>query len=67
MKKSITYREITVAIGIVVAMVIVLTLWIRTPMTVSRSESTPTENPGFNAKNLIQNTAEFFLDPRKAL
>ena len=31
MKKSITYREVTVAIGIVVAMVIALTLWVGFP------------------------------------
>ena len=31
MKKTITYREITVAIGILVAMVIALTLWIKDP------------------------------------
>ena len=30
-KKTVTYREITVAIGILVAMVIALTLWIKTP------------------------------------
>jgi len=30
-KKSITYREITIAIGILVAMVIALTLWTRVP------------------------------------
>jgi hypothetical protein len=30
-KKTITYREITVAIGILVAMVIALTLWISDP------------------------------------
>ena len=30
-KRSITYREITIAIGILVAMVIALTLWTRVP------------------------------------
>lgn len=30
-KKAVTYREITVAIGILVAMVIALTLWINKP------------------------------------
>ena len=30
-KRTITYREITVAIGILVAMVIALTLWVKTP------------------------------------
>ena len=30
-KKSITYREITIAIGIIVAMVVALTLWTRVP------------------------------------
>ena len=31
MKPSITYREITVAIGILVAMVVALTLWMGLP------------------------------------
>lgn len=31
MKASVTYREVTVAIGIVVAMVIALTLWVSFP------------------------------------
>lgn len=31
MKKTITYREITIAIGVLVAMVIALTLWTRLP------------------------------------
>lgn len=30
-KRSVTYREVTVAIGIVVAMVIALTLWVGFP------------------------------------
>ena len=33
MKPSITYREITVAIGILVAMVVALTLWMGLPGT----------------------------------
>lgn len=31
MKISVTYREVTVAIGVVVAMVIALTLWVGFP------------------------------------
>ena len=31
MKRSVTYREVTVAIGVLVAMVIALTLWIGYP------------------------------------
>lgn len=31
MKYRITYKEITVAIGILVAAVVILTLWVRTP------------------------------------
>lgn len=30
-KKTVTYREITIAIGVVVAVVIALTLWTRGP------------------------------------
>lgn len=44
-KNTITYREITVAIGILVAMVIAFTLWIKTPGDkISASGSQPAMN-----------------------
>lgn len=57
MKKTVTYREITVAIGIVVAMVIVLTLWIRVPVkTAPQSEDSPRFELRFSTKDLVDIT-----------
>ena len=54
MKKTITYREITIAIGVLVAMVIALTLWTRTPgEPVSRSRT-----PG---EVMLPSTAKYLL------
>ena len=61
-KKSITYKEITVAIGILVAMVIALTLWIRTPESeVSGPASTPKVGLPAATQNLFKATARIFI------
>lgn len=61
MKKSITYREITVAIGILVAMVIAMTLWVTLPdnKEVSGSNSSPQYLP-YAAKNLYETAVKIF-------
>jgi hypothetical protein len=60
-KKSITYREITVAIGIIVAMVIALTLWIRVPKEkVTGSGPAPRTGMHAAAKNLFKTAVEIF-------
>lgn len=61
MKKSVTYREITVAIGIVVAVVIALTLWIRVPETgVSDAKANSRLRLPTTAKILLENTRDVF-------
>jgi len=63
-KKSITYKEITVAIGIIVAMVIAITLWIRVPEhEVSGAASTPKVGLPAAAKNLFKTTVRIFTNP----
>ena len=42
MRKTVTYREITVAIGVLVAMVIALTLWVNTPADKITESDSPT-------------------------
>ena len=61
MKKSVTYREITVGIGILVALVIALTLWMRAPgEKVSGSQTMPLLGTPASAKNLFKATVEIF-------
>ena len=60
-KKSITYKEITVAIGILVAMVIALTLWIRVPDSdVSVSASKRTVGLATSAQNVYKSVVSLF-------
>jgi len=60
-KKFITYREITVAIGILVALVIVLTLWVRKPgQSVSGSDRTPHVGMSLSAKNIFKSAVAIF-------
>ena len=64
-KKTITYREITVAIGILVAMVIALTLWITEPReTMTGFESRPHIDLTTPAKALLKKTSAMFADLR---
>ena len=61
MKKSITYREITLAIGILVAMVIAMTLWVTLPdEDVSGSNSSQQLNLPYTAKNLFETAVKIF-------
>ncbi|MEX2233393.1 MAG: hypothetical protein WD824_14615 [Cyclobacteriaceae bacterium] len=63
-KKSITYKEITVAIGILVAMVIALTLWLRVPDNeVSGSASAPKVGLPAATQNLFKTTVKIFTAP----
>ena len=65
MKKTITYREITVAIGILVAMVIALTLWIKEPReTMTGFETRPHIDLTAPAKALLKKTSAMFADLR---
>lgn len=51
-KRSITYREITVAIGIIVAMVVALTMWMGLP----GSEISATDvHPGYGLTASVRN------------
>jgi hypothetical protein len=56
-KKLITYRGITVAIGILVALVIVLTLWVKKPgHPVSGFNRTPQPEMPLSVKNVLETT-----------
>lgn len=60
-KRSITYREITVAIGILVAAVIVMTLWIKNPeTTVTGSDARPVTHAPMSAQNVLKTTLSLF-------
>jgi len=60
-KKFITYRAITVAIGILVALVIVLTLWVREPGdTVSGSERKSPVGAPVVVKNIFKTAVAVF-------
>jgi hypothetical protein len=54
MKRSITYKEITLLLGILVAIVVALTLWVVDPETQSSTHSSilPKINP-VTIKNVI--------------
>lgn len=57
MKKLITYRVVTVAIGILVALVIVLTLWVKKPgHTVSGFNRAPQLEMPLSAKKVLETT-----------
>jgi len=61
-KRSITYREITVAIGILVAMVIVLSLWIGVPdLTVSGSSTSLRPDLSLSVKNILETAQSIFI------
>jgi hypothetical protein len=60
-KKFITYREITVVIGILVALVIVLTLWVRKPgQSVSGYERNPHVGMPVSAKDIFKSAVAIF-------
>ena len=60
-KKSITYREITLGIGILVAVVIVLTLWVRKPAgIVSGYDGKPQVEIRMSAKNFFKTAVTIF-------
>lgn len=60
-KRSITFREITVAIGVLVAVVIALTLWMGIP-DLHLSEADTTLRPGvsFTLKNFLESSRAVF-------
>lgn len=65
-KKTITYREITVAIGILVAVVIALTLWISEPReTMTGFESRPRFDLATPANTLLKSTSAILTELRK--
>lgn len=64
-KKTITYREITVAIGILVAMVIAFTLWIHDPQdTITGFESGSNFDLPAAAKTFLKATSAIFTELR---
>lgn len=60
MKKSVTYREITIAIGVLVAMVIALTLWTREPGAAVSGTDAGLSFPA-TAKYLLQPAIDVFF------
>ena len=60
MKKTITYREITIAIGILVAMVIALTLWTRIPDEKSAASATVEMNIPSPLADILTTAAKMF-------
>jgi hypothetical protein len=64
-KKTITYREITIAIGILVAMVVALTLWTRSPeekLSGSVTSTTPRLNLPVTAEYLFGAAVNMFSE-----
>jgi len=58
-KKTVVHREITLAIGILIAMVIALTLWMKTPASEnSGSDSRPRSVLPSAARNLLNTTID---------
>lgn len=67
MKKTITYREITIAIGILVAMVVALTLWTRDPEEKLSGRSTSTAvNLSSTAESLFNAAVKLFSEEANA-
>ena len=65
MKKTITYREITLAIGILVAMVIAVTLWVKDPRQgVTGVKSQVEFGASSSAKSLLDYTVVVFSHAR---
>ena len=62
MKKTITYREITIAIGILVAMVIALTLWTRIPDEKSGASATVQMNIPSPLGDILTSAAKIFSE-----
>ena len=62
-KKSVTYREITIAIGVLVAMVIALTLWSRQAGETLSGSDSRTTFPA-TAKYLLQPALDVFSSVR---
>ena len=61
-KKTITYREITVAIGILVAMVIALTLWIKNPQEAATGFQLGSDfDLSATAKTLLKSTFSIYI------
>lgn len=60
MKRTITYREITIAIGIIVAMVIALTLWTTVPEEKLSRTGTRVSLPAI--ENLFSATVKMFSE-----
>ncbi|MEX1238427.1 MAG: hypothetical protein WEB30_01870 [Cyclobacteriaceae bacterium] len=66
-KKTITYREITIAIGVIVAMVIALTLWTRVPEEkLSRSNTDSPASLSSPAGYLFDTAVKMFSDEANA-
>ena len=53
-KMSVTFRVVTVAVGILVAMVIALTMWIGAPETTSTGSSSISPTLPFTVKTYIR-------------
>jgi|GEM_PF-4365707 len=64
--KSITHKDITLIFGVLVAMVIVFTLWVRSPE--STEALTPTSAPSIPTtpfvKTVLETTTRILSDPK---